>query len=319
MLVLLAEDVFRPHTAEGLHELVPDRLGHPAEVFVHGQVDDLSVDLLELLFHDHGIEREIEAGTARRASGCVCEPGGSARRAPGTGRVGFFSCDEVEEERLSRDGVVHPQTNRAVRECEADDIGEIKEALRDEVLRPRLGNPRDRRQRPHGLPVARTFGLPDGESTARIAGRHPSVEGLSARPADGLIRPQDRVAPWADRGSGFEPADETPAGHGERPYPVRLNAPFQYSRTAGTRSSFGPLRGSASYPVGVRRPDPRGPNGRLRTPARCPSAFRFGAVALRSDPRRPAGFPPRPTKGFDRRKASARPSPDWDRETTSRA
>src|SRR5256885_7118585 len=100
MLVLLAEDVFRFHTAEGLHELVPDRLGHPAEVFVHGQVDDLSRDLLEFLLHDDGIEREIEAGAARRASGRVGEPGGSAHRAPGTGGVRFFPCDEVEEERL---------------------------------------------------------------------------------------------------------------------------------------------------------------------------------------------------------------------------
>src|SRR2546421_6699053 len=68
MLVLLSEQVLRPHTAEGLHELVPNGLGHPAEVFVYGQVDDLSRNLLELLLHDHGIEREIEARTARRAS-----------------------------------------------------------------------------------------------------------------------------------------------------------------------------------------------------------------------------------------------------------
>src|SRR5207244_13064607 len=46
MLVLLPEEILRPHTAEGLRELVPDRLGHPAEVFVQAQTDARSGDLL---------------------------------------------------------------------------------------------------------------------------------------------------------------------------------------------------------------------------------------------------------------------------------
>src|SRR5438046_9347804 len=114
MLVLLAEQLLRPQTAEGLRELVPDRLGHAAEVFVHGQVDDLSRDLLELLFHDHGIEREIEAGTARRASGRACESGSSAHRAPGTGRVLPFPSVKVEQQILPCDVSVYRQTDSGI-------------------------------------------------------------------------------------------------------------------------------------------------------------------------------------------------------------
>src|SRR5437879_13875345 len=153
--------------------------------------------------------------------------------------------------------MVQSLSDRALRQGEPDDIGEVPEAFRGERLGPLLGNARDGGEAAERVSFLqrRTSSL-DG-CAARVACRDPAFERLPARRASRLIGSQDRVAPRTHRSCRPEPADETSAPHRERSSPSRLKRCFVIISGRKPPEYFRPSpSGSPSYRpvVGRRRP-----------------------------------------------------------------
>src|SRR2546429_6011117 len=121
--------------------------------------------------------------------------------------------DEIREEDLPSDRVMEALPDRALRQRQSDDVGEVSKALQGQRLRALLGDPRDGGEAVDRLALLRRHRFRLHRRAARVARRNPSVERLPACRADRLVGTKDRIAARTDRLPGLEPADETSAPH----------------------------------------------------------------------------------------------------------
>src|SRR5207244_6348690 len=136
------------------------------------------------------------------------------------------SWDEVGEQDVPSDRVMESLPDRALRQCEPDDIGEVPEAFRGEFCRPLVRHPWDGGEAADGFSVRERRIRELHGRAARVAGRNPAFERLVAGGAHRLFGTEDRVAPRTHRFRRPEPADEAPASHRERSSPSRLKRCF---------------------------------------------------------------------------------------------
>src|SRR2546426_6774859 len=90
--------------------------------------------MLETRLDRDRVEFEAERRATRRATGRVREPGGAAHRAPGPAHTMLRPRDEIREEDLPSDRVMEALPDRALRQRQPDDVGEVSEALQGQRL-----------------------------------------------------------------------------------------------------------------------------------------------------------------------------------------